>query len=150
MHSLVIFIPPAKQSFKRVYSFQLVHHSVNISWILLNNFHSFCLFSFIKFAPHRHHSTTHAWKEKWVCRVSIARVMPLCNLSLRCLSRLFWQTTSVGNFRTLTVTDHNFCQFRSNCVVNLSPDKKAVLTEAHKVLKVSKLYYHMTSLLGVI
>ena len=29
------------------------------------------------------------------------------------------------------------CQFRSNCVVNLSPDKKAVLQEAHRVLKVS-------------
>ena len=35
--------------------------------------------------------------------------------------------------------------FRSNCVVNLSPDKTAVLREAFKVLKVIKLnFYHLT------
>ena len=28
--------------------------------------------------------------------------------------------------------------FSSNCVVNLSPDKKAVISEAYKVLKVSQ------------
>ena len=76
-----IFIPPAKRSFRGVYCFQPVRHSVirdsvNIWISLLNNLSSFCLICF-KFSPHLHHQTIHVWYEFRGQRVSIARVMGL-------------------------------------------------------------------------
>ena len=87
-----VFIPPAKRSFRGVYCFQPVRHSVipsfrdsvipsfrhsvNIWTSLLNNLSSFCLICF-KFSPHLHHQTIHVWYEFRGQRVSIARVMGL-------------------------------------------------------------------------
>ena len=89
---LLLFIPPAKRSFRGVYCFQPVRdsvipsfrdsvipsfrHSVNIWTSLLNNLSSFCLICF-KFSPHLHHQTIHVWYEFRGQRVSIARVMGL-------------------------------------------------------------------------
>ena len=89
---ILIFIPPAKRSFRGVYCFQPVRdsvipsfrdsvipsfrHSVNIWTSLLNNLSSFCLICF-KFSPHLHHQTIHVWYEFRGQRVSIARVMGL-------------------------------------------------------------------------
>ena len=78
------FIPPAKRSFRGVYCFQPVRHSVipsfrhsvNIWTSLLNNLSSFCLICF-KFSPHLRHQTIHVWYEFRGQRVSIARVMGL-------------------------------------------------------------------------
>ena len=77
-------IPPAKRSFRGVYCFQPVRHSVipsfrhsvNIWTSLLNNLSSFCLICF-KFSPHLHHQTIHVWYEFRGQRVSFARVMGL-------------------------------------------------------------------------
>ena len=87
-----VIIPPAKRSFRGVYCFQPVRHSVipsfrdsvipsfrhsvNIWTSLLNNLSSFCLICF-KFSPHLHHQTIHVWYEFRGQRVSIARVMGL-------------------------------------------------------------------------
>ena len=79
-----IIIPPAKRSFRGVYCFQPVRHSVtpsfrhsvNIWTSLLNNLSSFCLICF-KFSPHLRHQTIHVWYEFRDQRVSIARVMGL-------------------------------------------------------------------------
>ena len=87
-----IVIPPAKRSFRGVYCFQPVRHSVipsfrdsvipsfrhsvNIWTSLLNNLSSFCLICF-KFSPHLRHQTIHVWYEFRGQRVSIARVMGL-------------------------------------------------------------------------
>ena len=87
-----VVIPPAKRSFRGVYCFQPVRHSVipsfrdsvipsfrhsvNIWTSLLNNLSSFCLICF-KFSPHLHHQTIHVWYEFRGQRVSIARVMGL-------------------------------------------------------------------------
>ena len=84
MQYTVIFIPPAKRSFRGVYCFQSVRnsvipsfrHSVNILTSLLNNLSSFCPM-FFKFSTHLHHKTTHVWYEFRGQRVSFARVMGL-------------------------------------------------------------------------
>ena len=81
---VMLVIPPAKRSFRGVYCFQPVRHSVipsfrhsvNILTTLMNNLNSFCLILF-KFLPHLHHQTIHVWYEFRGQRVSIARVMGL-------------------------------------------------------------------------
>ena len=45
---------------------------------LLYNFDSFCPILF-KFTPHHNHQTVHVWKENRGWRLSITRIMPLCN-----------------------------------------------------------------------
>ncbi|XP_053306380.1 arsenite methyltransferase-like [Spea bombifrons] len=41
----------------------------------------------------------------------------------------------IENLKAANLTDNSFDIIISNCVINLSPDKKAVLSEAHRVLK---------------
>ena len=72
--------PLAQRSFREVYCFQHVHDFVipSIFKVLLNNFDSFFQILF-KFTPHLNHQTVHVWKENGDWRISITRVMPLCN-----------------------------------------------------------------------
>ena len=46
--------------------------------ILLCNFDRFCPILF-RCTPHHNHQTMHVWQKNWGWRISITRVMPLCN-----------------------------------------------------------------------
>ena len=85
--TVYVFIPPQNGVLGGVYCFQYVRHSVTPSFcphlnILLCDLSSSCPTLF-KLSPHLNHQTLHVLSENIGGRVSIARVMPLCNFNCK-------------------------------------------------------------------
>ena len=75
-----VIISPTKHSFRgyTVFSMCMIPWFCQHLRCLLYNFDSLCPILF-KFTPHLNHQTVQVWQENRGWRVSITRVMPLCN-----------------------------------------------------------------------